>query len=69
MSKFATLGLWVLNSLGAEFEDIESLIGEFPTLEETIDRELNDNDLELIEIADRLGLSYEITKDGIRLGK
>ena len=32
MSKFARLGQWVLNGLGAGINDIEDLIGEYPKL-------------------------------------
>ena len=30
MSKFARLGQWVLNGLGADIDNIEALIGEYP---------------------------------------
>ena len=33
MSKFARLGQWVLNGLGADINDIEDLIGEYPKLD------------------------------------
>ena len=35
MSKFARLGQWVLNGLGADIENIEDLIGEYPQLDNT----------------------------------
>ena len=47
MSKFAKLGLWIIQCLGGDVDDIESLIGEYPTLQNK--RELTQDDLELID--------------------
>lgn len=68
MSKYANLGIWILNSLGVDIEDIESLIGEYPVFEEKTKRSLNDDDLDLIEFAKENGIEYKITNNGIRLG-
>ena len=65
MSKFAKLGLWIIQCLGGDIEDIESLIGEYPTLQ--IKRELAEDELELIEFAKENGLKYKITNNGIKI--
>ena len=70
MSKFASLGMWVLNGLGADIDNIENLIGKYPKFEsikETI-RELTEDDKTWIEFAKKSGKEYTITEDGIRLG-
>ena len=65
MSKFAKLGLWIIQCLGGDIDDIESLIGEYPTLQNK--RELTQDDLELIEFAKQNGLKYKITNTGIKI--
>lgn len=65
MSKFARLGLWIIQCLGGDIDDIESLIGEYPTLQ--IKRELTEDDLEIIEFAENNGLNYKITSKGIKI--
>lgn len=67
MSKFAKLGLWIIQCLGGDIEDIETLIGEAPSIE--YKRELTEEDLELIEFAKENGLSYKITSKGIKISK
>lgn len=69
LTKFATLGLFVLNALGADLNNIEDLIGEYPMMEEASEnRELDEDDLELIEMCNNLGLKYKITTKGIKIG-
>lgn len=68
MTKYANLGAWVLNSLGADIDNIEDLIGKYPKLEEGNKKVLNNEDYEIIKLAKKLGLSYEITSRGVRLG-
>lgn len=65
MSKFAKLGLWIIQCLGGEIDDIESLIGEYPSLQSK--RELTKDDLELIEFAKKNGFNYKITNKGIKI--
>lgn len=65
MSKFAKLGLWIINSLGGEVESIEDLIGEYPILE--VDRKLTDEDMEIIEMCKANNLKYKITNKGIKI--
>lgn len=65
MSKFARLGLWIIQCLGGDIDDIESLIGEYPTLQ--IKRELTEDDLEIIEMAKELNLKYTITNNGVKI--
>lgn len=71
ISKFAKLGLWIAQLLGAEIDDaqefIESLIGEVPTLQEK--RQLTEDDLELIEFAKKNNFNYKITNKGIKITK
>lgn len=67
MSKFAKLGMWIIQCLGGEIEDIETLIGEAPNMESK--RELTKEDLELIEFAENNGLNYKITSKGIKISK
>lgn len=69
MSKYANLGMWVLNGLGGEIESIEELIGEYPNIDDDVERSLNETDLEMIELAKELGLNYKITSTGIKLIK
>ena len=69
MIKFASLGSWIINALGGEIETIEELIGEYPTIEDDVERSLNERDLEMIELAKELGLNYKITSTGIKLIK
>ena len=70
MSKLASLGMWVLNGLGADIDNIENLIGEYPKFEpiKEIIRELTEDDKTWIEFAKKSGKEYTITEDGIRLG-
>ena len=70
MTKFANLGVWVLNGLGADIDNIEKLIGEYPKPEETkeVVRELTEEDKKWIEFAKASGQKYTITENGIRLG-
>ena len=65
MSKFAKLGLWIIQLLGGDIDDIETLIGEYPTLQNK--RELTEDDLEIIEFAENNGLNYKITSKGIKI--
>ena len=65
MSKFAKLGLWIIQCLGGDIDNIESLIGEYPVLESK--RKLTEDDLELIEFAKSNGLKYKITNTGIKI--
>ena len=71
ISKFAKLGLWIAQLLGAEIDDaqefIESIIGEVPTLQEK--RQLTEDDLELIKFAKKNNLNYKITNKGIKITK
>ena len=67
MSKFAKLGLWIIQCLGGDVDDIESLIGEYPILHNNNKRELTQDDLELIELAKQNGLKYKITNTGIKI--
>ena len=67
MSKFAKLGLWIIQCLGGDIEDIETLIGEAPSLNNK--RELNEEDLELIEFAKENGFNYKVTSKGIKISK
>lgn len=69
MSKYANLGMWILNGLGGEIESIEELIGEYPNIDDDVERSLNETDLEMIELAKELGLNYKITSTGIKLIK
>ena len=70
MTKFANLGMWILNGLGADIDNIEKLIGECPQLEEAkeVVRELTEEDKNWIEFAKASGQKYTITESGIRLG-
>ena len=70
MTKFANLGMWILNGLGADIDGIEKLIGEYPQLDEAkeIVRELTEEDKKWIEFAKASGQKYVITESGIRLG-
>ena len=70
MTKFANLGMWILNGLGANIDSIEGLIGEYPQLEEVkeVIRELTEEDKNWIEFAKASGQKYTITESGIRLG-
>jgi hypothetical protein len=65
MSKFAKLGTWILNSLGAEIDNLEDLIGDMPTLETK--RELTEEDQEIIEMCEANNLNYKITSTGIKV--
>ena len=69
MSKFANLGMWVLNGLNANIDSIEDLIGKYPTLEEVkeVVRELTEEEKSWVEFAKASGKKYTITADGIRL--
>lgn len=70
LSKYANLGIWILNGIGgAEIETIEELIGEYPNIDDDVERNLNETDLEMIELAKELGLNYKITSNGIKLIK
>ena len=70
MSKFARLGQWVLNGLGADINDIEDLIGEYPKLNniKEVVRELTEDEEMWVEFAKANGKKYTITDEGIRLG-
>ena len=70
MSKFARLGQWVLNGLGADINDIEDLIGEYPKLNniKEVVRELTEDEKMWVEFAKASGKKYTITDEGIRLG-
>ena len=65
MSKFAKLGLWIIQCLGGDIDDIESLIGEAPSMQS--ERKLTEEDLELIEFAKKNGFNYKITNSGIKI--
>ena len=69
MAKFANLGVWVLNGLGANIDNIEDLIGKYPALEEVkeVVRELTEEEKSWVEFAKASGKKYIITNDGIRL--
>ncbi|WP_434796624.1 hypothetical protein [Terrisporobacter vanillatitrophus] len=67
MSKFAKLGMWIIQCLGGDIDDIEVLIGEAPSLEAK--RELTQDDLELIEFARTNSLKYKVTNKGIKISK
>lgn len=69
MSKFARLGQWVLNGLGANIDNIEALIGEYPKYNNTkeVIRELTEDEEKWIEFAKSTGREYTITENGIRL--
>lgn len=67
MSKFAKLGLWIIQCLGGDIEDIETLIGEAPSMDNK--RQLTEEDLELIEFAKENGFTYKITSKGIKISK
>ena len=67
MSKFAKLGLWIIQCLGGDIEDIETLIGEAPSMDDK--RELTEEDLELIEFAKENGFNYKVTSKGIKISK
>ena len=62
--------MWILNGLGADIDNIEKLIGEYPQLEEAkeVARELTEEDENWIEFAKASGQKYTITESGIRLG-
>lgn len=68
-SKYANLGIWILNGLGGEIETIEELIGEYPDINDDVERSLNEADLEIIELAKELNLNYKITSKGIKIIK
>ena len=70
MTKFANLGIWVLNGLGANIDNIEDLIGKYPQLDQVkeVVRELTEEEKSWIEFAKASGKKYTITSDGIRLG-
>ena len=65
LTKFASLGAWIINNIGGEVKDLEELIGEAPSLED--DRELNDQDLELIKWCEENGKDYKVTNKGIKI--
>lgn len=65
ISKFGKLAAWILNSLGADIDNIEDLIGEPPELGG--DRELTQDDLDLIGYAKQNNLNYKITNKGIKI--
>ena len=67
MSKFAKLGLWIIQCLGGDIEDIETLIGEAPSMDNK--RQLTEEDLELIEFAKENGFNYKVTNKGIKISK
>ncbi len=67
MSKFAKLGLWIIQCLGGDIEDIETLIGEAPSMDNK--RQLTEEDLELIEFAKENGFNYKVTSKGIKISK
>lgn len=67
MSKFAKLGLWIIQCLGGDIEDIETLIGEAPSMDNK--RQLTEEDLELIEFAKENGFTYKVTSKGIKISK
>lgn len=66
LSRFATLGLWIIQMVGGDKEKIEDLIGEYPSLE--ADRELTQEDLEIIEMCKKNNLNYKVTDKGIKVG-
>ena len=70
MAKYANLGIWVLNGLGANIDNIEDLIGKYPTMNNVkeVIRELTEEEKNWIEFAKSSGKKYTITNDGIRLG-
>ncbi len=65
LSKFAKLGAWILNGLGADIDRLEDLIGEAPVLKS--ERKLTEEDLEIIEMAKELNLTYTITNNGVKI--
>ena len=69
MAKYANLGIWVLNGLGADISNVEDLIGKYPSLntEKEVIRELTEEEKNWIEFAKSSGKKYTITNDGIRL--
>ena len=67
MSKFAKLTAWLLNSFGGEIDNLEDLIGEAPMLESNIERELTEEDQEIIEMCKTNNLNYKITNTGIKI--
>ena len=69
MAKYANLGIWLLNGLGADISNVEDLIGKYPSIniEKEVIRELTEEEKNWIEFAKSSGKKYTITKDGIRL--
>ena len=65
LSKFGKLGAWILNGLGADIDRLEDLIGEAPILKSK--RKLTEEDLEIIEMAKELNLTYTITNNGVKI--
>ena len=63
MTKFANLGIWVLNGLGANIDNIEDLIGQYPQLDQVkeVVRELTEEEKNWIEFAKSSGKKYTIT--------
>lgn len=65
-TKFGKLGLWILTALGAEDLTIEDLIGDIPGLEKK-EKDLTQEEKELIELAKQTGLKYKITFQGVKI--
>lgn len=66
LTKFAKLGMWVLTALGAKDLTIEDLIGDIPGLEKK-EKDLTQEEKELIELAKQTGLKYKITFQGVKI--
>lgn len=66
LTKFAKLGMWVLMALGAKDLTIEDLIGDIPGLEKK-EKDLTQEEKELIELAKQTGLKYKITFQGVKI--
>lgn len=66
LTKFAKLGMWVLTALGAKDLTIEDLIGDIPGLEKK-EKDLTQEEKELIELAKQTGLKYKITSQGVKI--
>lgn len=69
MSKFANLGLWIIQILGGQVDNIQDLIGEVPSLNSSVTKkELTEEDLEIISFCKENGLKYRFTNQGIKIG-
>ena len=65
MTKFAKLAIWLA---GDEQTKISDLIGDYPVLnKQEKQRDLNNQDKEIIKLAKENGLKYKITNKGIKI--